>query len=84
MELILFIVLGILIIMGALCVVGLVKNRVVYKHHRRAIEIVYGDERAFEELHKKYIEPDSYDQHFYHPLKWTFESMFPGLESRQK
>lgn len=65
----------------SMLLVALLKNELVYQAHMAMIGEIFDDKNhhRWEELAKRYLIEETYDEHFWHPLKWTKKQMFPGL-----
>ena len=78
-----FFYLGIIIIVWCILVVLIViKNELAYENHKIALRLIYSQPmHKIDELVEEY-EKQTYYSLLFHPLKWTFESMFPGLRDK--
>ena len=70
---------AILVFMGLI----MVKDEIVSKHIDKAIEIINAQPNYLE-FAAKHLPEGCYQKNLFHPLKWTFESMFPGLSEYKK
>ena len=79
-DIIVYISLGFLLL---LCVLIQIKNTIVSYHVDKAIEIIF-TQPNYLEFAAKHLPDGYYEKNLFHPLKWTFNSMFPGLSVYKK
>lgn len=59
--------------------VSSIKLRLVDESTDRAIDYIFSQDN-WEELLEEYKPSERFLHNFFHPLKWTYEQMFKGLE----
>jgi hypothetical protein len=65
--------------LASLLVLIYIKHTLAWRHTRKAIRRVYYDKNWIR-LQTKYKPLNRYCYNIFHPLRWTYKQMFPGLE----
>ena len=77
------ILIGFLVAMLVLMVIFMIKDEIVSRNIDKAIEII-NSRPNYLEFAAKHLPDGCYEKNLFHPLKWTFNSMFPDLSEHKK